>query len=38
VKKVSLKTFMGHTGAVLSLACVEPGVAFLSGSYDKTAR
>lgn len=38
VRKVSLKTFKGHGGAVLSLACVEPGVAFLSGSYDKTAR
>jgi WD40 repeat protein len=38
VKKVSLKTFKGHTGAVLSLACVEPGAAFLSGSHDKTAR
>eukprot|EP00980_Cylindrotheca_fusiformis_P025355 scaffold13505_cov69-Cylindrotheca_fusiformis.AAC.3 len=38
VKQISLRTFMGHGGAVLSLECVEPGVAFLSGSVDKTAR
>jgi WD40 repeat protein len=37
-EKVSSKTFLGHNGPVLSLACVEPGVAFLSGSQDGTAR
>jgi WD40 repeat protein len=37
-EKVSSKTFIGHNGPVLSLACVDPGFAFLSGSQDATAR
>lgn len=36
--KISSKTFLGHSGPVLALVCVEPEVAFLSGSSDKTAR
>jgi WD40 repeat protein len=38
VEKVSKGTFVGHTRAVLSLACVDTGIAFLSGSEDHTAR
>jgi WD40 repeat protein len=36
-EKVSRKTFLGYSGPVLCLACVEPGVAFLSGSQDGMA-
>ena len=36
--KISSKTFLGHSGPVLALASVEPEIAFLSGSSDKTAR
>ena len=38
VEKVSTATFIGHTGAVTSIACVEAGAAFLSGSEDLSAR
>ena len=34
----SEKTYLGHTGPVLSITCVEPRIAFLTGSKDKTAR
>ena len=37
-ESVSTQTFIGHNGPVLAVACVEPGVAFLSGSADGTAR
>jgi WD40 repeat protein len=36
--RVSVKTYVGHTGPVYSIACVEPAMAFLSGSEDRTAR
>ena len=38
IEQISKKTFIGHSGPVLSLVCVEPGVAFLSGSQDNTCR
>lgn len=37
-ESVSTQTFIGHNGPVLAVACVEPGVSFLSGSADGTAR
>jgi hypothetical protein len=37
-ESVSTQTFIGHNGPILALACVEPGVAFLSGSADGSAR
>jgi WD40 repeat protein len=37
-EKVCNQTFLGHSGAVLALACVERGHAFVSGSADGTAR
>jgi WD40 repeat protein len=38
IEKISRATFIGHSRSVLSVACADPGVAFLSGSEDKTAR
>jgi len=32
------RKFIGHTGAVLSMVCVDPKSAILSGSQDRTAR
>jgi len=35
---VCKQSFLGHSGAVLALACIEEGQAFVSGSADGTAR
>lgn len=35
---VCKQSFLGHSGAVLALACIEQGHAFVSGSADGTAR
>jgi WD40 repeat protein len=32
------QSFRGHSGAILALACIEQGHAFVSGSADHTAR
>jgi WD40 repeat protein len=37
-ERVAIEIYQGHTEAILSVACMECGTMFVSGSMDRTAR